>query len=365
MIKVLLIGQTPPPYYGQSMMIKRLVEADLKDVKIYHLRMSFSDTAKSVGRFQPKKICHLVHIIFHSIKLRFTRNINMLYYFPAGPNWNPILRDFFILTCIRPFFGRTILHFRAAGISDFLIMRNKILRGILSFPYAHPDVAIQLSSLNPEDGKFVHAKKIIIVPNGIEDGFDPGKRINKMTKSSISILFAGALHKTKGIYNFVEAAKIIRNKNRKVDFHVLGEFYDKRVEKDILHMILDLGLTSCFHLHGVKLGDDKWYYYYHADIFCFPTYFESESFGNVLLEAMMFELPIIGTKWRAIPDIVRENENGLLVNTNDSSGLAKRLLELIQDPEKRKLYGLNGRKRYEEMFTLEKHIVRMNEVFLM
>jgi glycosyltransferase involved in cell wall biosynthesis len=364
MIKVLLIGQTPPPYYGQSMMIKRLVDAKLKDVQIYHLQMSFSDSAISVGRFQFKKVYHLFHLIVNSIFLRIKHKINVLYYFPSGPNLNPILRDFILLIIIRPFFDRTILHFRAAGLSDYLMQKNRILQKIILLPYSYPDIAIQLSSLNPEDGKYVHAKKIVFVPNGIEDRFDPQKRVNKRNRSTVNILFVGALHKSKGIYNFIEAANIIREKNENVIFNVLGEFYDKQVEEDILHFIDINDLHQIVKLNGIKLDHEKWIYFYQADVFCFPTYFESESFGNVLLEAMMFELPIVGTKWRAIPELIQDNVNGLLVNPNDSKDLAAKLLILIMEPEKRLLLGLNGRKRYLDKYTLDKHLSQMNQVFL-
>jgi glycosyltransferase involved in cell wall biosynthesis len=61
---------------------------------------------------------------------------------------------------------------------------------------------------------------------------------------------------------------------------------------------------------GRKVGIEKWTAYRCADIFCFPTYYGPETFGNVLLEAMMFELPTVSTRWRAIPDIVVEGETG-------------------------------------------------------
>ena len=120
-----------------------------------------------------------------------------------------------------------------------------------------------------------------------------------------------------------------------------------------------------FKFNGVKLNQDKWDFFYQADIFCFPTFFESESFGNVLLEAMMFELPIVSTKWRGIPELVQDNINGLLANPNDSTDLAKKLSQLIQEPDKRLILGKNGRKKYLEMYTLDKHIQRMNEVLLL
>jgi glycosyltransferase involved in cell wall biosynthesis len=345
-------------------MIKRLVDAELNGVVICHLRMSFSDTASTVGRFKFRKILHLLDLIFNSLRLRFKYKIEILYYFPAGPNLNPIIRDFLLLSCIRPFFRKIVFHFRAAGLSEYLQRKNKLLQSIISFPYKYPDISIQLSTQNPEDGKYLHSKKIIVIPNGIEDQFDPSQRINKNKKTKTNILFVGALHKSKGIYNLVEAASLVRDKYQDVIFDVVGEFYGKQVEKEIIDIVVKHNLNPYVKFHGIQLNKEKWDYFYNADIFCFPTFFESESFGNVLLEAMMFELPIISTKWRGIPEIVQENKNGLLCNPNDSLDLADKILDLIANPEKRLRFGYSGRKIYLEMYSLKKHIFKMNEVFL-
>jgi glycosyltransferase involved in cell wall biosynthesis len=326
--------------------------------------MSFSESANSVGRLEFKKVFHLVYLIFNAIKIRFSDKIEILYYFPAGPNMNPIIRDFILLSFIRPFFKRTIFHFRAAGLSDFLKEKNTILRTFLRLPYNKPDIAIQLSSYNPPDGKYIGAKTTLIVPNGIEDRFDPKKRISKLEKSRLSILFVGALHRSKGIFNLIEAASIIIMEYDNVVFDVLGEFYDPGTEEEINRLINKNNMSKYINFHGVKLDQEKWKYFYEADIFCFPTYFESESFGNVILEAMMFELPIVSTHWRGIPELVVPGKNGLLAKPNNSVGLSEMLKKLIKEPQERLKMGLNGRNTYLERYTLDRHISRMNQILV-
>jgi len=346
------------------MMIKRLIDARLTQVKLFHLRMSFSNNERSVGKFRVKKIFHLGFIILNAIKYKFRYKIEILYYFPSGPKLNPIIRDFFILMLIRPFFSKTVFHFRAAGISEYLNQKNRVLQKILSLPYRNPDIAIQLSDLNPEDGKYFHAERTLIVPNGIEDKYSEKNKVDKKSKNQIDILYIGALHRSKGIFNLLEAAQEILKLNKNVFFNFIGQFYDDKIEDEFNQIINKYNLQKNIKLYGLKINDSKWDFFYNADILCFPTYFESESFGNVLLEAMMFELPIVGTKWRGIPGIVHDKENGLLVNPNDSVDLADKLLILIQDQEKRIQYGERGRKIFLEKYTLQKHIKKMNDIFL-
>src|SRR6185436_17832121 len=56
--------------------------------------------------------------------------------------------------------------------------------------------------------------------------------------------------------------------------------------------------------HGFVSGAEKERLFRECDALCFPTYYEAESFGLVLLEAMAFGLPVIATRWRMIPEVL-------------------------------------------------------------
>ena len=84
-------------------------------------------------------------------------------------------------------------------------------------------------------------------------------------------------------------------------------------------------------MKGIKDGT----IYSHTDIFCFPTFYENEGMPLVILEAMMMELPIISTKWRGIPNVIDDNENGLLVPIKDSQKLSEAIERLIKSKELR------------------------------
>ena len=51
-VKVLIVGQTPPPYHGQAIMIERLLRAPFSRVQLFHVRMDFSESIGDVGRLQ-------------------------------------------------------------------------------------------------------------------------------------------------------------------------------------------------------------------------------------------------------------------------------------------------------------------------
>lgn len=99
---------------------------------------------------------------------------------------------------------------------------------------------------------------------------------------------------------------------------------------------------------------EKVKYYSAADIFALTSLYEG--FGIVLIEAMSTKLPIVATQVGGIPEVVSNNETGLLVPVKSKEKLANALLELIDNKELRSIFGENGRKRVLKYFTFEKMI---------
>ena len=60
--KIVFLGQTPPPFHGQAIVNHMLVIAQFDRIKLYHIRMAFSDTIESVGKVQLRKIIQWVFI---------------------------------------------------------------------------------------------------------------------------------------------------------------------------------------------------------------------------------------------------------------------------------------------------------------
>ena len=168
MKKILVVGQTPPPYGGQAVMIQHLVEHPFQNVKIYHIRMAFSRGMKDMGKLQFYKVMHLLSIIIKIYYYRICKQVDILYYPPSGPN-SAVYRDMMILFPTRWMFKKTIFHFHASGLSEHLKRKSKLFRFIFKRCFFYPDVAIRLSESCPDEGKAIQAKKRIIVPNGLPD----------------------------------------------------------------------------------------------------------------------------------------------------------------------------------------------------
>lgn len=99
--------------------------------------------------------------------------------------------------------------------------------------------------------------------------------------------------------------------------------------------------------------------YARAQVFCLPTRFEA--FGIVYLEAMHYELPCIGPRQWAVPEIIADGATGLLVPPEDTAALADALERLLRDPARARAMGLAGKARLRERFTWAHVVRRMTE----
>jgi glycosyltransferase involved in cell wall biosynthesis len=362
MVKLLIIGQTPPPYVGQMLSIESLVSAQYRDIRVYHTRLNYSQTTEQIGKVRIRKLFHLFRVIFESSYKILRHRIDVIYY-PPGADPVPILRDIATLLVLRRFRRKLILVFHASGLCERVSSWHGVLFWLFRKAFFFPDAAIQKSSLNPPDGEFIEAGAIYTVPNGWPDQFERF-RMRKAINFVPVILFVGLIMEDKGVEVLIEAARLLRARGRKFRVRLVGEFTSKEYRRKLLSEVNDKGLEDCVDFCGRMIDDEKWAHYRAADIFCFPTHYGAESFGNVLVEAMMFGLPVVSTIWRGIPDIVEEGITGFLTEIKDPAAVAKRLSRLLDDEKLRTSMGQEGRERYLENFTVETYVEKTRAVVL-
>jgi glycosyltransferase involved in cell wall biosynthesis len=278
----------------------------------------------------------------------------VLYYQPAGPNLVPVLRDIFILCTTRWLFRATAFHFHAGGVCEYSLSLNYVLKKLLQFAFARPELVIRTAYSAAPDGPTLCCKRNLVVPNGIPDY--AVESIDRRGESGmrISILFVALLVEDKGVYVAVQAVQQLLAAGMDVELTCLGEWRSLDVRRRVESMI-DPMFISRFKFPGVMSGDSKWEYYRKAHIFLFPSYFHAETFGLVLVEAMCFSLPIVATRWRGIPEVVEEGSCAILCEPRDVEGCRDALIQLVNNPALRIKMGRKGRERYLSNFTIEIH----------
>lgn len=360
---ILVVAQTPPPTHGQAVMAQYLLEGKYTKVRLHHVRMAFSDEITEIGGLQWKKVSRLFSLCFQVALARTRWSATTLYYPPASPNLVPFLRDCVFLITTRWMFKRTVFHFHANGISGLFETLPFPLKVLYRLAYSKPDVCICITRFGTTDANHFLAKRIEIIPNGIPDALtalDASRTAHDNTPLTILFLATVSLEKGAGI--FIEAAAHLRSKGREFHCLIAGPFASKEDEETLMDLTSENGLNDLVSWVGPVSDKDKWRCYRESDIFCFPSMYSAETFGLVLVEAMMFGLPVVSTVWRGIPDVVENGRTGFLVPINDPQAVADRLEQLLGNPELRKSMGLAGRRLYEQKFSVEKFRRRMENV---
>lgn len=362
-VRVLVVGQTPPPYGGQALMIEMLLRGTYKHARLKHVRMAFSQDFSQVGRFAWRKVGHLVGVIVRIYWVRLRHRVAILYYPPAGPRLTPMLRDIVILLSVRWLFRRTIFHFHAAGISTLLPQLPAPLRMFFRAAYFHADVAVRLSEYVPGDGTSLMASREVIVPNAIGDAaasFAQGRRHDATWPV---ILFVGVLNESKGVRVLLDACSLLYRGGLPFHLKLVGEFDSVEFNRAVHEDLHRTGMVTRVEAPGILVGADKWEAYANADIFCLPTFFQAEALPVVLIEAMQFSLPVVASQWRGIPSLIEDGLNGFLVPPQDVATTAERLAMLLLDAELRARMGINGRRRYEQRYAPERFYEDFDRLF--
>ncbi len=127
------------------------------------------------------------------------------------------------------------------------------------------------------------------------------------------------------------------------------------------------GLHQVVTFAGRVSEDDLHGYYGSCDIFVLPAVVDSkgdtEGLGVVLLEALRFERPVIGSDVGGIPDIVRPGETGWLVPPGDPEALAAAILEIADDPDQARRIARQGRAYAARRFSLERITEELTSVY--
>lgn len=189
--------------------------------------------------------------------------------------------------------------------------------------------------------------------------------IEGKTMDSFIFLFIGRLIKDKGIFEFVDAARIIRKKYPNVIFNVIGPFWHQNLKSNtITKTDLQNWITEgIIDYQGEKKDVRK--FIAEADCIVLPSYREGAS--NILLEAASMERPIITTKTTGCKEIVDDEITGFLCKVKDSIELAKKMERMLLLPfEQRYNMGKKARqkiiKEFDKQIVIKAYLKAIDEV---
>jgi glycosyltransferase involved in cell wall biosynthesis len=165
------------------------------------------------------------------------------------------------------------------------------------------------------------------------------------------VVMAARLLRDKGVFEFVGAANILRERGVDVDMRLVGSS-----DPGNLSSVTEAEL-ECWEKEGVVtlLGycTDIAHQYASANVVCLPSYY-GEGLPKCLVEAAACGRAVVTTDHPGCRDAIRPDESGLLVPIKNSVALADAIQQLVGSPELRQRMGEAGRALAEEAFAIEK-----------
>lgn len=181
------------------------------------------------------------------------------------------------------------------------------------------------------DKKICREDKLQVIFNGVDiEAYENGihgtvkrKDLN-IPEDAFVVGMVGRISQQKAPDVFIKMAKQVKDEVPNAHFIIVG---NGNQEDEIRKYAKDNGFSDSLHITGWV--DDPMSYVELFDVACLLSRWEG--FGLVLPEYMMAGKPIVATRVDAIPNIICNNENGLLVDADDPISASKAVLRIYSD----------------------------------
>lgn len=174
-------------------------------------------------------------------------------------------------------------------------------------------------------------KKLQVIFNGVDiEAYESGihgkvKRLDlNISEDAFVVGMVGRISPQKAPDVFIRMAKMVRDEISNAHFIIVG---NGEQEKEIRRYAEDNGFSDRLHITGWV--DEPMSYVEIFDVACLLSRWEG--FGLVLPEYMMVGKPIVASRVDAIPNIISDGENGLLVNVDDAISASKAVLRIYKE----------------------------------
>ncbi len=165
------------------------------------------------------------------------------------------------------------------------------------------------------------------------------------------VTFAGQIVERKGVADLLRAWAQLPAWHDRAELIIIGD--DLECKGKYLGEMKSLAAELCAPVRFTGFQKNVPTWLTATDLAVVPSHVEP--LGNATLEAMSYALPVIGGNVGGIPEMVVEEETGLLVPPRTPDKLAAAIERLLREDDLRARLGSQARRRCEELFSLEAH----------
>ena len=184
------------------------------------------------------------------------------------------------------------------------------------------------------------------------------------SSASPTIIAVGRLIDKKGFADLIQACRLLVDRGKSFRCQIFGE---GPLEEKFRRQIEELKLQNCVELPGPKPQHEIRKYLAAGTVFVLPSVIDPaggrDNLPTVIMEAMATGLPVVSTGIGGIPEMVIDDETGLLVSAGDANGLADAIEKVFVDLSLARRLGENGYRRAVELFSIQKNVRSLLALF--
>jgi glycosyltransferase involved in cell wall biosynthesis len=359
--KILFIGRLPPPIHGAALMNQRYIEDRVLNeyFDIRAIRINDSESLEELGKVNLKKILGFFKKNFRTIRELLFFNPDLIY-FEIAPKGFAFYRDSIFVWLCKLFSKKIVFQLHAKGISSSVksLLAKKYYRQVF-----RNSKVILLSWLLYEDVKeVIYKNQIIIMPNRIENELTE-KEFNRIIENRNKnkkpvLLFLSNMIETKGPLDVLEICNELNKK--RIDFECLfvGKFQDREFEKRFFEKLKEFKLGDKCKYLGAKYGKEKFKIFEKTNYLIFPTRYAEECFPVIILETLMWGIPILSYDNGAIKEMMSKDYLGFVAEQGDLQRLSLELIKRLKKKENPKKI----REYFKKNYVFEKSRDKLKEV---
>jgi glycosyltransferase involved in cell wall biosynthesis len=238
-----------------------------------------------------------------------------------------------------------------------------VTKPLLKYPDAVTGVSNAVSSYFYEIAG-VPTERIVTILNGVNvrefsnsnGGYGKRKELGFSQQEQL-VGIIGNLRKQKNHQNLLKAFSMICKSIPALHLVLCG---DGECRKELENLAYNLGITSQVHFLGYRLDASEIMSTF--DVYCLPSFYEGMPLS--LMEAWAAGKPVVATDVIGIKELVRHEENGILVPSNNPEKLAEGLLRVLKDEDLRERISRNGQKFALENCSIESMVEKYEALYL-
>jgi glycosyltransferase involved in cell wall biosynthesis len=353
--RLLIVGPLPPPLGGVQLTIDMQLHSSLAREFELHV----VDTSKRQLRWAVENPTWRTPLYFARDFLRLLRALVRLrpdvVLVHAAPSFS-MLRDWIFMATARIAGAKVICHYHGTLHTRFPSGETRSGRviGRMLMSVAHRVIVLG-PSYQREMAKAWKRDDLVWAPNMVDVALfrsvSADTRAPWLASGDRAVLFVGRLSAPKGIYDLFDAIPRVIERHPEAKFVLVGVAESDAMEPVIRAEAGRRGIAARIAFLGSLDGRDKAAAFATSQMIVVPSW--TEAFPLVIPEAMAAGLPVIATAVGAIPDFVKDEEDGFLIAPGDWQALAERICRLLDDESLRRRIGEHVRERAPREFAIE------------